>query len=204
MHNPMAMGKHVLVWMDMEMSGLDPKVDRPLEVALMLTDWSLQELKEGPDLVVHQPAEVLDAMDEWNRDHHHASGLTARVKESDIDESRAQALMMGFLTEHLSKGQGILAGNSIHQDRRFVRAYFPELDEFLHYRMVDVSAVKELVKHWFPDVYKHAPRKGEKHRALDDVRESINELRYYRQTVFVNPPPTDPAPNTPQDDVTSG
>jgi oligoribonuclease len=176
----------VLVWLDMEMTGLDPERERVIEVATILTDGQLREIAVGPELVIHQPDEVLAAMDDWNRKHHGASGLVERVRASTISEADADAQTLAFLDQHVpAKERPVLAGNSIHQDRRFVRRYLPALDRRLHYRMVDVSTIKELARRWFPQVVAKQPAKRETHRALDDIRESIDELRFYKQHVFV-------------------
>ena len=181
----------VLVWLDMEMTGLDPARERIIEMALIITDGQLVELAIGPDLVIHQPDEVLAAMDEWNKTHHGASGLTERVRASTITDNDAEAQALAFIAAHCSaKERPVLAGNSIHQDRRFVRRYMPLLDERLHYRMVDVSTVKELARRWYPAAVAKQPPKQETHRALDDIRESIEELRFYRDHVFAPRPAT--------------
>lgn len=183
-------GPDVLVWLDMEMTGLDPERERVIEVAMILTDGQLGEIATGPELVIHQPDEILAAMDDWNKSHHGASGLTDRVRASTIDEAAAQAQLVAFIDAHVpAKERPVLAGNSIHQDRRFVRRYMPALDRRLHYRMVDVSTVKELARRWYPAIVAKQPAKKETHRALDDIRESIDELRFYKQHVFA-PLPT--------------
>ena len=178
-----------IVWMDMEMSGLEPETDRVLEVAVLVTDGELEVVAEGPNLVLHQSNEVLDAMDEWNTSHHGQSGLTQRVRESTINEAQASAALLTFLEEHTKKKKAPLAGNSIHQDRRFVARYLPEIEDWLHYRNVDVSTVKELVQRWYPKQYSGRPTKKGSHRAMDDLLESIEELKYYRKAVFL---PSDP------------
>ena len=188
-------GSDVLVWLDMEMTGLDPAKERIIEVATILTDGNLVEIGVGPELVIHQDDAVLAAMDDWNRTHHGASGLTERVKSSTITDADAEAQTLAFLNQHVgAKERPVLAGNSIHQDRRFIRRYMPKLDARLHYRMVDVSGIKELARRWFPAIIAKQPAKKDTHRALDDIRESLEELRYYRVNVFVQPPPpaTDP------------
>lgn len=191
-------GSDVLVWLDMEMTGLDPGKERIIEVAAIITDGNLAELASGPDLVIHQPDEVLAAMDDWNRTHHTASGLVDRVKASAVTDDDAEAQLLAFIQAHVPspKDRPILAGNSIHQDRRFIRRYMPRLDARLHYRMVDVSTIKELARRWYPQVIGKQPPKNDTHRALDDIRESIEELRFYRAHVFAAPP-APPAPTTP-------
>jgi len=192
-------GSDLLVWMDMEMTGLDPGKERIIEVATIITDGNLLEIAVGPDLVIHQPDEVLAAMDDWNKSHHTASGLVERVKASTITDGDAEAQTLAFINVHASspKDRPVLAGNSIHQDRRFIRRYMPRLDTRLHYRMVDVSTIKELARRWHPQIIAKQPPKKDTHRALDDIRESIEELRFYRTHVFASPPPPAPAPATP-------
>jgi oligoribonuclease len=174
-----------IVWMDMEMSGLDPQADRILEIAVLVTDGELEVVAEGPNLVVHQPDEVLGAMDEWNTKHHGESGLIERVRESTVDEAQASAAVLEFLAKHTEKRKAPLAGNSIHQDRRFLARYLPEVEAWLHYRNVDVSTIKELAQRWYPEQYAARPSKRGNHRAMDDLMESIDELRYYRKAVFL-------------------
>jgi oligoribonuclease len=176
-----------LVWIDMEMTGLDPDTDRILEIATLITDAELNIIAEGPDIVLHQPSEVLARMDEWNQSHHGASGLLAQVRASSIDEEEATRLTLDFLKAHCTPRSMPLAGNSIYQDRRFLARYMPTVSAYLHYRHVDVSTIKELAFRWLPDVAKQTPKKQNNHRALDDIRESIEELRYYRAHVFRAP-----------------
>jgi len=178
-------GSDILVWLDMEMTGLDPAKERIIEMATILTDGQLTEIAVGPDLVIHQGDEVLAAMDDWNKKHHGGSGLIERVKASTISDADAEAQTLEFIKQHIgAKDRPVLAGNSIHQDRRFIRRYMPALDARLHYRMVDVSTVKELGRRWYPAICAKQPQKKETHRALDDIRESIDELRWYRQHIF--------------------
>ena len=182
-------GPDVLVWLDMEMTGLDPERERIIEVAMILTDGQLEEIAAGPDLVIHQSDEILAAMDDWNKTHHGASGLVDRVKTSTVTDAQAEEQMIAFINEHVSaKERPVLAGNSIHQDRRFIRRYMPALEKRLHYRMVDVSTIKELARRWFPQIIARQKQKRETHRALDDIRESIEELRFYKQHLFIAPP----------------
>jgi oligoribonuclease len=178
------MGTAKLVWMDLEMTGLDPERERIIEIATIVTDGELNVLAEGPELVLHQPESVLEAMDEWNRKHHGDSGLVDRVRASTIADAEAEARILAFVAEHAGPREAPLAGNSIHQDRRFIARYMPALDAYLHYRMVDVSTVKELVARWYPEIYAKRPHKHASHRALEDIRESIEELRYYRAAAF--------------------
>ena len=189
-------GSDVLVWLDMEMTGLDPATEGIIEIATILTDGQLNEIAVGPDLVIHQDDAVLAAMDDWNTKHHGASGLTQRVRESTISDDDADAQTVAFIQAHVpAKERPVLAGNSIHQDRRFIRRYMPLLEKRLHYRMVDVSTIKELARRWFPQVIARQPQKRDTHRALDDIRESIDELRFYRGQVFA-PQPGAAAPIT--------
>ena len=175
----------LLVWMDLEMTGLDEERERIIELAVLITDGDLNLIAEGPDLVIHQDDAILGAMDAWNTKHHTASGLVAKVKASTVTDAEAEAQVLAFIDGHCSaKDRPPLAGNSIHQDRRFIRRYLPKLDARLHYRMIDVSTVKELARRWYPQIYERRPPKAESHRALDDIRESINELRFYKENVF--------------------
>jgi oligoribonuclease len=172
-----------LCWLDMEMSGLVPDSDRVLEIALLVTDSDLNHLSEGKVLVVHQPNEVLDGMDAWNKSVHGKSGLIERVRASTLDEAQAENLAMQFLTQFVSAGSSPLCGNSICQDRRFLARWMPRLEAFFHYRNLDVSTVKELVRRWKPEAMKGLVKQG-KHEALSDILESIEELKYYRTTVM--------------------
>lgn len=171
----------LLVWLDMEMSGLDPATCRPLEIATIVTTAELEIVAEGPNLVIHQDDTLLAAMDAWNTEHHGQSGLTAAVRASTIDERAAELKTLEFLARHLAPNTSPLCGNTISQDRRFLRRYMPELERFFHYRSVDISTIKELVKRWYGV---SPPPKETTHRALDDIRESIDELRWYRKAVF--------------------
>ena len=175
----------LLVWMDLEMSGLDAERERILEMATLVTTGELELVAEGPELILHQEEALLAQMDSWNTEHHGKSGLTDRVRASTVSEIEAEQKTLDFLK---SVGVGArsapLAGNSIHQDRLFVARYLPALDAHLHYRNVDVSTVKELVRRWMPAVFEARPTKRGSHRALDDIKESIEELRYYRRTAF--------------------
>jgi oligoribonuclease len=172
-----------LIWIDMEMTGLDPDTERVLEIATLITNADLEVIAEGPELVIHQPDEILDAMGPWCTEHHGASGLTELSRRSTLDVEEAERLTLAFVETHCVAGQSPLSGNSIGQDRRFLVRHMPTLERFMHYRVVDVSTLKELVRRWYPTL----PRspKTEAHRALDDIRESIAELRYYRDHVFV-------------------
>lgn len=175
-----------LVWMDLEMTGLDPDSNTILEIATLVTDNELNVLAEGPVLAIRHPKEVLDAMDEWNREHHGASGLTARSLASTASLADAEARTLEFVKLHCPERSSPLCGNSIHQDRRFLSRYMPTLDAYLHYRNIDVSTVKELVRRWYPDG-PPPPEKTHAHLALDDIRESIAELSFYRANFFRSP-----------------
>ena len=182
-------GSDVLVWLDMEMTGLDCERERIIEIATILTDGQLTEIAVGPELVIHQPDEILAAMDDWNTKHHGASGLIERVRQSQVSDADAEAQTIAFIDAHVpARERPVLAGNSIHQDRRFIRHYMPGLEKRLHYRMVDVSTIKELARRWYPQIIAKQPAKRDTHRALDDIRESIQELRFYRGQVFIAPP----------------
>lgn len=171
-----------LVWMDLEMSGLDPETDTILEIATIITDADLHILAEGPNIVIHQPDTILDGMDEWCRQHHGDSGLTARVRASQVTMEEAEQQTLAFIRRYVPERTSPLCGNSIHQDRRFLYRYMPDLESFLHYRNIDVSTVKELARRWYPHM--QAPAKTAEHLALADIRESIAELRYYREIIF--------------------
>jgi oligoribonuclease len=172
-----------LIWIDMEMSGLAPDTDRILEIALLVTDAQLQAVAEGPVLVVHQPDEVLAAMDSWNTGVHGKSGLVAKVKASTLDEATVEARMLEFLAQHVPAGVSPMCGNSICQDRRFLARWMPRLEVYFHYRNLDVSTLKELVKRWKPEIAKVLKKEG-KHEALADILDSIEELKFYRRTVM--------------------
>lgn len=169
------------------MTGLDPDNDRIIEIASVVTDAQLEILAEGPVFAIHQPASVMAAMDEWNQNTHSATGLIQRVAESDVDEENAQKQTLEFLSQFVEQGTSPLCGNSICQDRRFLYRHMPKLEAFLHYRNLDVSSIKELASRWRPELPGQFVKNGG-HRALGDVLDSINELKFYRQHFFIDQP----------------
>lgn len=172
-----------LIWIDLEMTGLNPEKDRIIEIATVVTDSNLNVVAEGPVFAVHQDNALLDQMDDWNTTQHNGSGLVTRVQESCINEEKAQALTLEFLKQYVADGKSPMCGNSIWQDRRFLSRYMPELEKYFHYRMIDVSTLKELALRWAPRVY-NGFQKDSRHLALDDIRDSIAELRYYREKLL--------------------
>jgi oligoribonuclease len=175
-----------LVWMDLEMTGLDPESDVIIEMATIVTDGDLKDVAEGPSFAVRQPEQKLIAMDEWNTTHHTASGLIERVRTVGVTPAEAEAVTLAFLERHVEKGQAPLCGNTIWQDRRFLVRYMPRLEAYLHYRMIDVSSVKELARRWRPELLDGFTKQNQ-HLALADIRESIAELAYYRTHFFKLP-----------------
>ena len=169
-----------LIWIDLEMTGLDPQQDQIIEIATVVTDARLEVLAQGPVIAIHQPAAVLEAMDEWNTRHHGDSGLTRRVQESTTSTGDAERETLEFLRRYVPPGKSPMCGNSICQDRRFMARLMPELEAFFHYRNLDVSTLKELARLWKPELMAGFVKKGA-HLALDDILESIDELRYYRE-----------------------
>jgi oligoribonuclease len=174
-----------LVWLDCEMSGLDPEKERLLEIAVVITGPNLSPRIEGPVIVIHQPDTLLHGMDAWNKGTHGKSGLIDKVKSSTVDEQQAEEVLIAFLKKYVSKGATPMCGNTISQDRRFLVKYMPKFEAWFHYRNIDVSTLKELSKRWKPEVYA-AFKKRQKHTALADVHESIDELEHYR-THFLKP-----------------
>jgi len=172
-----------LVWIDLEMTGLDPLADRIIEIATIVTDTELNVVAEGPVMAIHQEDTVLARMDDWNRSTHGASGLIDRVRASRLTAADAERLTLEFLDRHAESGRSPMCGNSICQDRRFLAREMPALEAFFHYRNLDVSTLKELARRWAPDVF-NAVRKSSTHLALDDVRESILELQHYRRSLL--------------------
>lgn len=173
-------GDDNLVWIDMEMTGLQPEVNRVLEIAAVVTDPQLEVIAEGPVLVVHQSDFILDGMDAWNTATHGRTGLTQKVRESTLDEEAASDEMLAFLARYVPRGKSPMCGNSIGQDRRFMARWMPRLEDWFHYRNLDVSTLKELARRWKPEVYKSFDKKS-RHTALADIYESIDELKHYRE-----------------------
>lgn len=175
-----------LIWMDLEMTGLDSSRDQILEIATLVTDSDLNLVAEGPNLAIYQPEEVLQRMDEWNQTHHGASGLIARVRASSESLVTAEAKTLEFVSGYCKPKAAPLCGNSVWQDRRFLDRLMPTLNAFFHYRIIDVSSVKELAARWYPRLPPH--KKKETHLALADIRESVEELRHYRKSIFLPSP----------------
>lgn len=171
-----------LLWIDLEMTGLDEEVHHIIEIASIITDKDLNVLAEGPNLAIYQPEEILSLMDEWCQTTHGNSGLTARIRESKISVQEAMQATIEFSKKWIPEGKSPLCGNSIGTDRRFLKKYMPELDQYCHYRNIDVSSFKEVVKRWYPDAKSY--EKKNTHLALDDIRESINELQFIRENYF--------------------
>jgi len=170
-----------LIWVDLEMTGLEPQQDQIIEIATIVTDKDLNILEQGPVIAIHQPDAVIDGMDEWNTRHHGESGLIQRVRDSQFSMREAELATLDFLRRYLEAGKSPMAGNSICQDRRFMARLMPELEAFFHYRNLDVSTLKELARLWKPELLDGFEKKGA-HLALDDIRESIDEMKYYRET----------------------
>jgi len=179
----MAADQNNLAWIDMEMTGLQPDSDRILEIALLITDAQLAIVAEGPVIVIHQPDEVLAAMDSWNQGTHRKSGLVDKVRASTVSEAQGERAALEFLAAHVPASASPMCGNSICQDRRFLARWMPRLEAHFHYRNLDVSTLKELVRRWKPEVMKGVAKEG-RHEALADIRESIEELKYYRGAVM--------------------
>ena len=169
-----------LIWIDLEMTGLSPKEDRIIEIATLVTDASLNIIAEGPNLAIKQADKLLDGMDDWNQKHHGATGLISKVKQSDVSESTAERQTIDFLLRYSEENTSPMCGNSICQDRRFLANYMPELEAFFHYRNLDVSSLKELARRWKPEILEGLVKKNT-HAAMDDIKDSVNELIYYRE-----------------------
>lgn len=178
----MSQNSNNLIWIDLEMTGLDPTSDTIIEIATLVTDVKLDVVAEGPVLAIHQSDEVLNGMDDWNTRHHGNSGLTAKVRASNISIAEAEAQTLDFLRQHVPANTSPMCGNSICQDRRFLGRFMPDLEQYFHYRHIDVSTLKELKRRWFPQVLEFD--KKNKHLALADIYESIEELRYYRKQLL--------------------
>lgn len=174
-----------LVWLDMEMSGLDVNTNVILEIAMVITDANLNILAQSESYVVKQPQIYIDNMDKWNTGTHTRSGLIQKVLNSTLDLSSIESQLIAIVKQYVGKSQSPLCGNTIHQDRKFLAKYMPELDSYLHYRNIDVSSIKELAKRWYPDIYNKF-KKHNKHQALADVLESIEELKYYREQIMLS------------------
>jgi oligoribonuclease len=174
-----------LIWIDLEMTGLNPDTSVILEIAAVVTDGSLRIVAEGPDIAIHYPESTLKRMESWSRRQHRSSGLLERVRVSSADCRKAEREVLGFLSKYCEKGKSPLCGNSVWQDRRFLIKYMPKLEAYLHYRNIDVSSIKELAKRWYPSLPGYKKKKA--HLALSDIKESISELEYYRGKVFRNP-----------------
>ena len=176
----MAVDENNLIWIDLEMTGLDPQQDQIIEIATVVTDANLSILAQGPVIAIHQPDSIMDAMDDWNTRHHRDSGLTSRVRESHSNAADAERETLAFLQGHVLPGKSPMCGNSICQDRRFMARLMPDLEAFFHYRNLEVSTLKELARLWRPEITSGFAKKGA-HLALDDILESIDELKYYRE-----------------------
>lgn len=178
----MSQSENNLIWIDLEMTGLDTNNDYIIEIATIVTDPQLNILEEGPVVAIHQPDEILNQMDEWNTRQHNQSGLVERIKNSQYDVAEAESMTLDFLQKFVPAGKSPMCGNSICQDRRFMHRLMPKLEEYFHYRNLDVSTIKEIMKRWAPE--KEAYNKQGTHLAMDDIRDSINELKFYREKLF--------------------
>jgi oligoribonuclease len=182
----MSQNESNLVWVDLEMTGLEPDQDKIIEIAVIITDSELNSLAEGPVLAIHQDESILSAMDEWNTSHHGSSGLLDRVRKTDVSVADAEQQVLDFVDLYVPAGSSPMCGNSICQDRRFMARYMPKLEAWFHYRNLDVSTLKILAERWNPAAYDGVEKK-ETHQALDDIRESVEELRHYRKTLLMTP-----------------
>lgn len=186
---PRRMNKHLpdeerLIWVDLEMTGLDVETCYIMEIACLITDDKLNIIAEGPNLIIHQPDDVLESMNKWCKDHHGRSGLTEQSRKSEVTLQAAEMAVLSFVRQHTPPGKCPLAGNSVHADKKFLEKFMPEFMKHLHYRIVDVSTIKELCRRWYPEEYKEGVRKKATHRALEDIIESISELKYYKKSIF--------------------
>lgn len=173
-----------IVWIDMEMTGLDIEKDKIMEIACLVTDTDLNIVAEGPNLILNQPTSILEKMDEWCINQHGKTGLTEACKKSDVTENAAEDILFDFVSKHTTEKCCPLAGNSVYIDRLFLRKFMPRVDQFLHYRIIDVSTIKELCRRWHYTLYKQAPKKDFSHRALNDIKESVSELKFYKENFF--------------------
>jgi len=175
--------KSSLVWMDLEMTGLDPNNDTILEIATIVTDIDLEIIEIGPEHAIYQSNTIIKNMNEWCQVQHNKSGLVDRVRKSKVDLKKAEQITLDFIRKYVNEGEAPLCGNSIHQDRNFLKVHMPELENYLHYRNIDISSIKELFFRWYPELPGFV-KKGN-HTALDDIKESINELKFYRESIFI-------------------
>ncbi len=175
-----------LVWMDLEMTGLEPSIEVIIEIATIITDSNLNIIEEGPVMVIHQDDDILSRMDEWNQKTHHASGLIQKVKDSKMTIEEAEQITIEFIKKYVPPKTSPLCGNSVGQDRRFLYKFMPNLSDYLHYRNIDVTSIKEVVRRWYPSGRK-MPKKSDEHKALIDIQESIEELIFYRDHFFIEP-----------------
>lgn len=173
-----------IVWMDLEMTGLDVQKDKILEVSCLITDKNLEIIAESPTLVIHQPEQVLSSMNEWCVKHHGDSGLIKACMNSTVSTEKAEDVLLNFLKNNIPEKSCPLAGNSIYMDRMFLMSYMPRLNDYLHYRIIDVSSIKELCRRWNPRVYRNQPKKLLAHRTLDDIKDTIEELKFYKKNLF--------------------
>ena len=174
-----------LVWVDCEMTGLDTKIHDICEIAVLITDKDLNVIAEGPEIVIHLNETQLSRMSEWCVEHHGNSGLTKQIKDSKIDMETAEKQVLDFIKRYVPEKKAPLCGNSIHADKKFITKNMPKFAEYLHYRIIDVSTIKELCRRWYPKILENAPKKRMSHRALDDIKESLEELKYYRSKIFI-------------------
>ncbi|XP_038213903.1 oligoribonuclease, mitochondrial [Zerene cesonia] len=185
-HNSSQSEAKRIVWVDLEMTGLQVETDHILEIACLVSDADLNVVATGPNIVIHQPDEILNNMGEWCTAHHGESGLTKACRESTISVCEAENQILKFLRSHVPEKKCPLGGNSVYMDRLFLRKYMPRLNDYLHYRIIDVSSFKEIIKRWFPKEYSNIPEKKFAHRSMDDILESLAELKYYKDNVFKN------------------